>query len=139
METESRSERHGGLFGSLRRLFDTFLALLWTRLELLSTEVAEERLNLARMVLIALGSLLCLQVGVILAILFVILVVGEHDRLAAIGIAALTLLLAALAGALWLRRWLNTRPPLFAATLAELRKDRERLRGRTMDQTGGGS
>ena len=137
METEARSEHHGGLFGSLRRLFDSFLGLLFTRLELLSTEVAEERLNLARMVLISLGSLFCLQVGVIMAVLFVVLAVGDRDRLTAIGIAAGVLLLLGLGGALWLRRWLKTRPPLFAATLAELRKDRDRLGGRPVTRPGG--
>lgn len=129
MEPESRTERRGGLLGSLRRLLDTFLGLAATRLELLSTEVAEERLNLARVVVTALGSLFCIQVGAILAVLFAVLVVGQRDLLTALGIAALVLLLAGLAGLLWLRRWLKTRPPVFAATVAELRKDRERLGG----------
>jgi uncharacterized membrane protein YqjE len=131
MEKEPRSAHRGGLFGSLRRLLDTTIGIVGTRLELLSTEVAEERLNLARMVVVALGALFCLQVGVILAVLFAVLVVGTGDRLTAIGIAALVLLLVGLVGLLWLWRWLKTRPPVFATTLAELRKDRERLgRGR---------
>jgi len=29
----------------------------------------------------------------------------------------------------WLRAWLKSRPPMFATTIAELRKDRERLGG----------
>ncbi len=129
METEPRTERHGGLLTSLRHLLDTLLGVVGTRLELLSTEVAEERLNLARMVVISLGALFCLQVGVILAILFAVLVVGDQDRLTAIGIAALVLLLVGVAGLLWLKRWLKTRPPLFAASMDELRKDRERIKG----------
>jgi uncharacterized membrane protein YqjE len=129
MGTDSQAQQPGGLIASLRRLVDSLLGVVWTRLELLSVEVAEERLNLARMAVMALGALFCFQVGVTLAVLFFALTVGESDRITAIGIAALVLLLAGLAGFLWLWRWLKTRPPLFAATLSELRKDRERLGG----------
>ena len=68
--------------------------------------------------------------GLIFALLFVVLAVGESNRLAAIGIGALVMLLGAVGGALWMRYWLKHRPPMFATTLAELRKDRDRVRGR---------
>jgi uncharacterized membrane protein YqjE len=55
--------------------------------------------------------------------------VAPEQRPLAVGIAALAMLLAAGGGALWLRAWLKSRPPLFATTVAELRKDRERLKG----------
>jgi uncharacterized membrane protein YqjE len=56
------------------------------------------------------------------------LAVSPENRLAAIGIAALALLLAAAIAALWLRAWLKSRPPMFGATIAELKKDRDRLK-----------
>ena len=128
---EPRTDHHGdGLVASLRRLADTFLGLLQTRIEIFSTEIAEERFNLARMAVLALAVLFCLQTGVILAVLFLVLSVSETNRLLAIGIASGVLLLLALLGTLWMRRWLKTRPPMFAATMEEIRKDRELLERR---------
>jgi uncharacterized membrane protein YqjE len=120
-----------GLWGSLRRLGRTLLGVIQTRLEILSTEIAEERFHLARTLLVVLGALFCLQAGVMLAVLFIVLVVSPDHRLATIGISALVLLLGALGSGWWLLSWLKKRPPMFAATIAELRKDRERLGGGT--------
>jgi uncharacterized membrane protein YqjE len=118
-----------GLTASLRRLASSLLRTFVTRLEILSTEVAEERFNLTRLAVVALAVVFCLQVSIIFGVLFVVLAVGEANRVAATGIAALVLLLGALGGALWLRSWLKNRPPMFRTTIAELRKDGERIRG----------
>ncbi|MGH7680465.1 MAG: phage holin family protein [Candidatus Eiseniibacteriota bacterium] len=117
----------GGLFGSVRRLIDNALGLAENRLELLSTDIHVERFNLVRMVLVGLAVLFCFQAGLFLAVLFVVLSAAEADRLLLIGVIALLLLAAALGGAIWLFVWLKTRPPFFAATVGELKKDRERL------------
>jgi len=77
---------------------------------------------------VALVVLFCLQVGLIFGMLFLVLAVGEANRVAALGLSALVLLLGALAGTLWLRSWLKSRPPMFRTTMDELRKDAERLR-----------
>lgn len=127
MSPDPQASRPDGLIGSIRRLFGNLLGTLQTRLEILSLDITEERFNLARMAMVALSVLFCFQAGVFLAVLFVVLSVADADRLAAIGVAALVLLLMALVGALWLWRWLKTRPPLFAGTIAELQKDRERM------------
>ena len=129
MTDDPQAPRADGLVGSVRRVVDGLIHVLQTRLEILSTEIGEERFNLTRLALVALGVLFCFQSGLLLGVLFVVLVVGSEHRLAAIGIAALALLLAALAGALWMRWWLKRRPPMFGTTIAELRKDRDRLRG----------
>jgi hypothetical protein len=50
---------------------------------------------------------------------------------AVLGIAALVLLSLSAVTALFLRGWLKRRPPVFATTIAELRKDREWIRGRS--------
>ena len=127
MATDSEP-RDAGMVGSLRRVARSMLHVVLTRLEVLSTEVAEERMNLATLAMVALTVLFCLQVGLVFALLFLVLIVGAEHRLAAIGIAALVMLLGAAGGALWLRGWLKRRPPMFAATIAELRRDRERLK-----------
>jgi uncharacterized membrane protein YqjE len=129
MTADPQPPRSEGLEGSLRRLGHSIAQVLQTRLEILSTEVAEERVNLTRLALGALLVLFCLQAGLLLGVLFIVLSVGGEQRLAAIGIAALGLLLGAAALGLWLRAWLKRRPPMFATTMTELRKDRERIRG----------
>jgi uncharacterized membrane protein YqjE len=130
MSADVETPRSGGLIGSLRRLIDNVLGLFETRLELLSTDLSEERFQLIRMAVVALAVLFCFQAGIILAVLFLVLTAAAADRLALIGIAALVLLAMTLAGSILLWRWLRTRPPFFAATIAELKKDRDRL-GRT--------
>ena len=130
MAADQEPPRDEGLTGSLRRLVRTLLRVLQTRLEILSTEFAEERVNLTRLTLVALTVVFCLQTGLMLAIVFIVLAVSPQNRLMAIGVTALALLVGALAGVLWMRLWLKRRPPLFATTVAELRKDRERLGGR---------
>ena len=128
MTADPQPPRSEGLEGSLRRLGHSIAQVLQTRLEILSTEVAEERVNLTRLALGALLVLFCLQAGLLLGVLFIVLSVGgaaprrdRHRRARP----------AARRGGprLWLRAWLKRRPPMFATTMTELRKDRERIRG----------
>ena len=116
--------------GSIHRLIDNALGLFQNRLELLSSDIHEARYRFARTVMLGVAVLFCFQAGVFLAVLFVVLSAAAADRLALVGIIALILLAAALAGGLWLFISLKKRPPLFAATVGELKKDRERLRRR---------
>ena len=131
MATDPHPPADEGLEGSLRRLGRTLVRVLATRFEILSTEIAEERLNLTRLALVARTLLFSDQTGLRLAIVFIVLAVSPDNRLIAIGLTAFALLLGALGGVLWMRAWLKSRPPMFAATIAELRKDRENLGGRT--------
>ena len=128
MATATDPPRYEGVAGSLCRFLRTLLDMAQTRLEILGTEISEERYNLTRLVVVALAALFCLQTGLMLGVLYVVLAVSPENRLAAIGMAALSLLLAAAVAALWLRAWLKSRPPMFGATIAELRKDRDRLK-----------
>jgi uncharacterized membrane protein YqjE len=130
MATDPQPPHDEGLTASLHRVARDVLTSLGTRLEILSTELGEERLNLTTLALVALTVLFCLQVGLTFALLFLVLVVAPEHRPLAVGIAALVMLLGAGGGALWLRGWLRSRPPMFATTVAELRKDRDRLKGR---------
>jgi uncharacterized membrane protein YqjE len=131
MSEASESARPKGLFGSVRRLGDDLVGLVQTRVEILSLEWAEERGNLTRILVVTFAIVACLQVAIIVGLLFLLLVVGEENRVAVLGYAALLLLLAAAGGTLGMRAWLKRRPPVFATTVAELRKDREWIRGRS--------
>ena len=130
MATEPQAPRDETLTSSLHRMAQAVLTALSTRLELLGTELGEERLNLTTLALVALTVLFCVQAGLTFGLLFLVLVVAPENRPLAVGIAALAMLVGAGGGALWLRAWLKSRPPMFAGTVAELRKDRDRLKGR---------
>jgi len=120
----------GGLADAARQVGVSALDLLQTRVEILALDWAEERGNLARLVLVLLSIVACLQLAIVMGLVFLFLVVSEEHRIAVLGSVALALLLAAAGATLWLRRWLRGRPPMFSTTLSELRKDREWLQRR---------
>ena len=130
MTPEYEDQPRPGLGGTVRRVADSAFALLQTRLEILGLELAQERGNLARLFIVALAIVFCFQAALVLGLVFIVLAVGEPNRVAALGFAALALLLMSVGGAWWLWSWLKRRPPMFGTTIAEFRKDREWLRGR---------
>jgi uncharacterized membrane protein YqjE len=131
MSDESDSAGGQGLLGSLRRLAGNVAQLAETRLELFSTDAREARDDLVRAALVVAVVLFSLQAGALMAVLFFVVSMSREHLVLAIGIAAGVLLLIAGGGAFWLFAWLKGRPPMFGSTLAELRKDRDRLRGRS--------
>ena len=119
--------RQGGFFDSLRAVVASFVGLLQTRLDLASTEIAEEGERLKQLILLAAIALFCLSLAAILLTVFVVVVFWETHRLYVLGGLALFYLAAGAIAALALRKKAAGRPKLFAATFAELAKDRERL------------
>jgi len=122
-----------GLVSSLARsagnLLATGLAIVRTRLELLSTELQEEVQRAARALTWAFIALFAAGIGLFMAGLTVILAFWETQRtLAAICVTAFFFLLALIA-ALVLRSQLQRRPRPLAGTLEELARDVERLEG----------
>lgn len=130
MDDTGRDDRPG-LISSLKRTISSTLGLIETRLELLSNDLALAHSDLTKLVVVVASVVLCLQLGILLGVIFLILVVPDSARALVVGIAALLVLGGSLGGALWLRHWLKTRPGFFEATIEEFKKDRERLRGRT--------
>lgn len=116
-----------GLFESLKRLASTLLAIVQTRFELLSNDIEEARLRVSQMLVYACVTLFCLGLSVMLLTVFIVVLFWDTYRLqvlagmSAFFFAAGVLVLNAL------RRLALEKPRLFAATLAELSKDRERL------------
>lgn len=126
-EQDSSSSQHGGLFNSLKTLAATLVAMGHTRLELLSTEMEEEYVRLISMLLWMLVALFFAALCIMLATLMVVVVFWDTHRLLAAGVMALLFLLgAAMAGRIVLDK-VKAKPRLFASSLAELSKDRERL------------
>lgn len=116
-----------GLLASLRRLAATLVAVFQTRLELLATEVEEERVRLGRLLLLAAAAAFFLALGILTLTLFVIVLFWDTHRLLITGLLAALYLGVGLAIGLAARREVLARPRLFAASLSELAKDRERL------------
>lgn len=119
----------GGLMGSAKRLLDTLLEIIATRLELLSNELQEERLRLTRMLFFAFGALFFFGMAVlILTFLLVVLFWDEH-RLAVLLMLGVFFFLAGWLMAMLYRQQSRARPRLFSASLAELNADRQQLEG----------
>jgi uncharacterized membrane protein YqjE len=117
----------GGLMESLKRMTGTLLAIFQTRLELLSLEVEEERLNIKQMLLYGSITLLFFALAIILMTAFVVVVFWDSYRLQVLaGFAVLYFVGGALA---WnaLLRVTNRKSQLFSASLAALADDRDQL------------
>ena len=127
-ESSSQAEnRSGGLFSSIRTMACTLLAIVQTRVELLSTELEEERIRLTSMLAWSFVMLFCAGLGVIFVTLLFVVALWDDHRLLAVGIPAAAFLLAAFASWRVVAAKAQAKPKLFSASLAELSRDRERL------------
>jgi len=117
----------GGLMDSLKRMAGTLLVIFQTRLELLSIEMEEERLNIKQMLLYASIALFFFALAAIMLTAFVVVVFWDSYRLQVLaGFIGLYFVAGALA---WnaLHRVANRKSQLFSASLAALADDREQL------------
>ena len=117
----------GTLRGSLARLADALLGLARTRLELATVEYTEERRRVAAQLLLLVAGAGCVLLALLFAAAAVVVAFWDSHRLAAI--VGVTLFFA-IAGAvlLWRRAEVaRTSPAPFAASVAELEKDRAAL------------
>lgn len=130
MASEAQSHS-GGLFNSVKALAATLLAIGRTRLELLSTEIEEERLRISSIMVWTLVALFCAGLGVVLATLFVVVFFWDTHRLLALGIPALLFLFVATLACAVVIGKARAKPRPFAASLAELSKDCEQLTSRS--------
>lgn len=120
-----------GLLDSLRQLAATFVAIVQTRLEILSTEIEEEKLRLGRQLLLAAVALFFLGLGAALLTLFVVLLFWDSHRVAVTGFLALAFLVIGTVIAMIFRSRARAKTALFAASLSELAKDHEQLTRRS--------
>jgi uncharacterized membrane protein YqjE len=129
MTNQANSERKG-LFESLSALSATMVAILYTRLDLLSLDIEEERAHVAMQLVLALTALFLVGVGVVLAAFLLVVIYWETQRILVLASLAGGFLLAGfLAGGYALHK-ARTRPRLFSASLSELDKDRQQIASR---------
>lgn len=117
----------GGLFTSLRNLVVTGVAICRTRLQLLGTELQEEKVRLLGALVSGVGALFLLGLGIILLIACIAAAFWEH-RVAIFGISALVTLGIGIFLALEAKKLVSRPTNLFHASLAELDADMDRLR-----------
>jgi len=116
-----------GLFSSVRALLGTVLGIVQTRLELLVTEIEEERLHLGKLLLYGFLALFFFGLGVLLVSVLIIAAFWDSYRLGAIAALAVLYLGIAFICAAILRQQAKRKPRLFSASIAELGKDRVAL------------
>ena len=116
-----------GLFGQLQQSLGTLVELLRLRLALLGTELGLEKQRLAAGLFWGACALVSLTVGAVLFCGFVILLLWDGYRLAAVGVLALLFLAGGLALMQAAQRRLSAQSNLFSVSLAELERDRDSI------------
>lgn len=129
--SEEASGESKGLFDSLKGLAASLVAIAHTRLDLLSTDLEEEWARLVSALVMLLLALLCFGVGVVLLAALVAVVFWDSHRLLALAGMAGFFLAGGAAAFGFARYRFRTKPKLFAASLAELSKDRQQLTQRS--------
>lgn len=120
-----------GLIESLGVLASTLLAMVHTRLELLSSDLEEDRQRVLSLLILVLGALFCLGIGVVLAVFLLVVVFWDSNRLLVLSLLTGFFLITGLAIWQFAMFKMRTQPKLFAASLSELSKDRDQLNSRS--------
>lgn len=123
-------ERKPRLAASLRGFLDAGLATAQTRLELLAVEAQEEKLRVASLLLNTMLSAVLLGFGVVFLAVFLTVLFWDSHRLLVLGLGAVVLFAAGILTARNAAREMQRGSRLFAATLAELARDREAMQRR---------
>jgi uncharacterized membrane protein YqjE len=116
-----------GLFESLQAFLRSWVSLLQTRLELVSSDLEEQRARWSEIIVFAAASAFCLSFGLLLLTLFVVVLFWDTHRLLVLGGFTFLYLAAGLLAVFVIRKKLNEKPRILSATLAELSKDLQHL------------
>jgi len=112
---------------SLQRLAGSLLAVVQTRLELLSNEMEEERLRILQILLY--GSVTLMLFGLALALLtaFCVMLFWDSQRFVVLGVFTALYFIGGMMAWNALRRVTGERPRLFSASVDEMTDDRAQL------------
>jgi uncharacterized membrane protein YqjE len=124
---ESTNQASEGLLSSLKNLTISLIAIVHTRLELISTDLEEGRERFISLLALAFISLFSLCFGAVMLTILVVVVFWDTHRLLVMGsLTGLFIIIGAAIGALVVRR-LKRMPRMFEASLAELIKDHQEM------------
>ncbi len=124
---ENTPNQTHGLLDSLAAFATTLLGIIYTRLELLSTDIEEEREHIASLAKLSLIALFCFMLGSVLIAVLLIVALWDSYRLLAIGALAAFFILSGCIAWYLAKRKAQAKPRLFSSSLSELRKDREKI------------
>jgi uncharacterized membrane protein YqjE len=128
----STSAPPSGVIDSVRSFLASWVAVVKTRVEIISVEIEEQREWLEHLILMAVGALFCISLGLILLTLFIVVLFWETEgRLWVLGGFAALYLVGGLF--LWfaLRSKMKSKPRIFSTTATELGKDYSALQPKT--------
>lgn len=117
-----------GFMDSLRILGDSLLATVQNRLQLLATEVQEEKFRLIQVFIWISAAVFTGMMATTFASLTLVYWFWESARLAVLGGLTLLYTGALVAIVVTFRRYIARQPPPFAATLEEIAEDRACIR-----------
>ena len=115
------------LLSSLKNLVSTGASIAQTRLELISTDVQIARSKFIGLLVMIVFALFFLFFGLVMLALLIVIYSWETDRILALTLLTSGFLVVGLILATLILQSLRTMPKLFAATIAELQKDRQEL------------
>ncbi|MDP2246881.1 MAG: phage holin family protein [Nitrosomonadales bacterium] len=125
--SEEDVEKNQGLLRSLTTLAGTLVAIIHTRLDLLATDLEEDREHLLVLIVLALTALFCLGLGILLATILIVAAFWETHRLLTLVILTGIFLTAGIVSGVMAIHKTKTKPRIFATSLLELCKDRQHL------------
>lgn len=118
------------LFAALKNIVATFVAVIYTRLDLISTEIKIGRERLISISILIFTSFLFLFLSALLVVIFMIALFWDTHRLLALSTLAVSFFMIG-GGLCWLAlHKIRTMPKIFDATLNELLKDHDELSSR---------
>ena len=115
------------LLSSLKNLVSTGASIAQTRLELISTDVKIAKSKFISLLVMIVFALFFLFFGLVMLALLIVIYSWETDRILALTLLTSGFLVVGLILATLILQSLRTMPKLFAATIAELQKDRQEL------------
>ena len=117
-----------GILASVRGLAATALVIVQTRLQLLANELEEQRIHGLQLLVLGAIALFCAATGILLLTAWIVIALWDQYRLLTVGVLALVYFAGCAAALHMLKRRAAQRPKLFAASLGELKRDRDLLR-----------
>ena len=121
------AEAERGLLFSLRRLASTGVEIFHTRLEILSSDLEEERARLGSLLMTGVLALFCFFMASILLTTLIVVLLWETHRVPVLGVLGGVFLIGG--GLCWrsFQHQRHERPAFLSTTLGELAKDRREI------------
>ena len=117
-----------GVLASLRGLAANAVAITHTRLQLLASDLEEQRLRALDMIVLGAIAFFCGAISVLLVSAWIVVALWDQYRLITLGILAAAYFIGCVIALVRLKAKMLARPHLFAASLTELQRDEDLLR-----------